>query len=56
MKATSLLFLSCLLAGAASAQSFEETLGLQPVKITLDEAVRRVMEKSLDVRIEWLNW
>lgn len=56
MKATSLLFLSCLLAGAASAQSFEETLGLQSVKITLDEAVRGVMEKSLDVRIEWLNW
>ncbi|GEP40762.1 TolC family protein [Brevifollis gellanilyticus] len=40
----------------ARGQSFEDTLGLQPVHITLDEAVRGVMEKSLDVRIEWLNW
>jgi len=56
MKTPSLLLLSCLMAVSAGAQSFEETLGLQPVKITLDEAVRGVMEKSLDVRIEWLNW
>lgn len=51
-----LLLLSGLLAAVAQGQSFEETLGLQPVRITLDEAVRGVMEKSLDVRIEWLNW
>lgn len=38
------------------AQTFEETLGLQPSYLTLDEALQRVLEKSLDVRIEWLNW
>ncbi len=41
---------------AARGQTFQETLGLQPVQVTLDEVVRGVMEKSLDVRIEWLNW
>lgn len=50
------LCLSASLALAARAQTFEDTLGLQPVYLTLDEAIYQVMEKSLDVRIEWLNW
>ncbi len=50
------LSLSACLSLTARGQSFEDTLGLQPVYLTLDEAVQRVLEKSLDVRIEWLNW
>lgn len=38
------------------AQTFEETLGLQPRYLTLSEALHQVLENSLDVRIEWLNW
>ncbi|MDZ4288814.1 MAG: TolC family protein, partial [Prosthecobacter sp.] len=41
---------------AARGQSFEDTLGLQTTRITLQEVIQRVLEKSLDVRIEWLNW
>ncbi|HCN31143.1 MAG TPA: hypothetical protein DIT64_21000 [Verrucomicrobiales bacterium] len=41
---------------AARAQTFEDTLGLRTEWITLDEAVGRVLENSLDVRIERLNW
>lgn len=53
------LLTACLagcLTAAAPAQSFEDTLGLQPDYLTLNEALHRVLEKSLDVRIEWLNW
>ena len=49
-------FLAVCLPQAVRAQSFQDTLGLQPSYITLDQAIQRVMEKSLDVRIEWLNW
>lgn len=52
----SILISLCLAVVAARAQTFQETLGLLPVQVTLDEVVRGVMEKSLDVRIEWLNW
>ena len=38
------------------AQTFEDTLGLQPSYLTMQEALHKVLEKSLDVRIEWLNW
>ncbi|HRJ11442.1 MAG TPA: TolC family protein, partial [Prosthecobacter sp.] len=41
---------------AARGQTFEDTLGLRTEWITLDEAVGRVLENSLDVRIERLNW
>lgn len=44
------------LSGAGRAQTFEDTLGLRPVWLTLDETVRRVLENSLDVRIERLEW
>lgn len=47
--------LSCLL-GTGRAQTFEDTLGLRPEWLTLDEAVRRVLERSLDVKIERLEW
>lgn len=50
-----LCLLLCLTA-VARGQSFEDTLGLQPTRITLQEVIQRVLEKSLDVRIEWLNW
>jgi len=50
------LCLSACLSQAVRAQSFQETLGLQPAWLTLDETIQRVLEKSLDVRIEWLNW
>jgi outer membrane protein TolC len=50
-----LCFATCLVQ-TVSAQSFQDTLGLQPTYITLDQAIQRVLEKSLDVRIEWLNW
>ncbi|TDU81504.1 outer membrane protein TolC [Prosthecobacter fusiformis] len=46
---------TCLLPGLR-AQTFEETMGLQPSYLTMDEALHKVLEKSLDVRIEWLNW
>lgn len=53
----SLCLLVCLMPGrSAQAQTFEETLGLEPRYLTLDEALHLVLEKSLDVRIEWLNW
>jgi outer membrane protein len=45
----------CLL-GGARAQSFEETLGLQTARVSLQDVIHRVLEKSLDVRIEWLDW
>lgn len=54
----SLLFFTlcvCLISGLR-AQTFEETLGLQPSYLTMDEALHKVLEKSLDVKIEWLNW
>ena len=51
-----LLILCASLCTRSRAQSFQETLGLQPTYLTLDQAVQKVMEKSLDVRIEWLNW
>jgi outer membrane protein TolC len=50
-----LCLIGCLTA-AARGQSFEDTLGLQTTRITLREAIHRVLEKSLDVRVEWLNW
>lgn len=50
------IYLAACLPQAVRAQSFQDTLGLQPTYITLDQAIQRVMEKSLDVRIEWLNW
>ncbi|HYF34784.1 MAG TPA: TolC family protein [Prosthecobacter sp.] len=49
-----LCLISCL--SAARGQSFEETLGLQTARIGLQEVIQRVLKKSLDVRIEWLNW
>ncbi len=45
----------CLISGLR-AQTFEETLGLQPSYLTMEEALHKVLEKSLDVKIEWLNW
>lgn len=51
-----ILALATSLLSGLRAQTFEETLGLQPSYLTLDEALQRVLEKSLDVRIEWLNW
>lgn len=51
-----LALLPCLITSGLRAQTFEETLGLQPSYLTLNEALHRVLEKSLDVRIEWLNW
>lgn len=47
--------LGCAIA-AARGQSFEDTLGLKTSRITLREAIQRVLAKSLDVRVEWLNW
>lgn len=51
-----LALLPCLIVSGLRAQTFEETLGLQPSYLTMEEALHRVLEKSLDVRIEWLNW
>ncbi len=45
----------CLISGLR-AQTFEETLGLRPSYLTMEEALHKVLEKSLDVKIEWLNW
>lgn len=56
IRAIACFFLAACLPQAVCAQSFQDTLGLQPSYITLDQAIQRVMEKSLDVRIEWLNW
>lgn len=59
MPRLTLLLLTLLFAGPVAglrAQTFEDTLGLQPSYLTMDEALHRVLEKSLDVRIEWLNW
>lgn len=52
-----LIFLgtACLTTGLR-AQTFEDTLGLQPSYLTLNETLQKVLENSLDVRIEWLNW
>jgi outer membrane protein len=47
---------SLLLGLRVQAQTFEDTLGLQPSYLTMEEALHKVLEKSLDVRIEWLNW
>ncbi|MCW0219857.1 MAG: TolC family protein [Prosthecobacter sp.] len=52
-----LIFLgtACLTTGLRG-QTFEDTLGLQPSYLTLNETLQKVLENSLDVRIEWLNW
>jgi outer membrane protein TolC len=50
------LFLAGCFLGGARGQSFEDTLGLQTTRVTLQDVIHRVLEKSLDVRIEWLNW
>lgn len=48
--------LAVCLTAVGRGQSFEETFGLQPVRVSLLETVHRVLEKSLDAKIEWLNW
>lgn len=50
-----LCLLSCL-PSAGRAQTFEDTLGLRAEWLTLEDAVRRVLERSLDVRLERLEW
>lgn len=58
MKRLPLILASCaslFLPPLAQSQTFESTLGLPTLSLTLQDVIRRVLENSLDVKIERLN-